>query len=80
MKSGTSWGSYFWFGGPGAVPNANCPKLMRAIDAIEVEIRDLQDQLKGAGPTQKSGIGAQILKRRHELEAAQSAARKNLCI
>ncbi len=80
MKSGTSWGSYFWFGGPGAVPNANCPKLMRAIDAAEAKIRELQDQLKGAGPTQKGGIGAKIKQQRRELEAAQDAARKNFCI
>ena len=73
-------GSYFWFGGPGAVPNANCQKLMRAIADAQAQIRELQDNLKTAGPTQKGGIGAQILKWRRVLEAAQEAARKNFCI
>ena len=80
MKSAGTWGSYFWFGGPGAVPNANCQKLMRAIADAQAQIRELQDNLKTAGPTQKGGIGAQILKWRRVLEAAQEAARKNFCI
>jgi hypothetical protein len=62
MNSGTNWGSYFWFGGPGAVEDINCPKLRAAIAEASAEIHQLQEDLKTAGPTQKAGIVAQIRK------------------
>jgi hypothetical protein len=80
IKSGTSWGSYFWFGGPGAIPSGDCPKLLDAIAEAQAEIRTLQEDLKTAGPTLKPGIAAQIRKWRAILTAAQNAARLNACI
>src|SRR5262249_28980179 len=80
IKSGSSWGSYFWFGGPGALPSPICPKLLDAIADAEREIRALQEDLRTAGPTQKAGIAAQIKKWRAILHAAQNAAQLNACL
>jgi hypothetical protein len=80
IKSGTSWGSYFWFGGPGAIPSRSCQQLRDAIAEAEGEIRGLQEDLRTAGPTQKAGIATQIKKWRAILTAAQNAARLNACI
>lgn len=79
MNSGTNWSSYFWFGGPGAIEDANCPRLRANIAAIDREIRALQEDLKTAGPTQKAGIVAQIRKWQSIRAAAVRVAVNGKC-